>query len=98
MDIHTLHVEHVVLLTVYALLVLANSWVHRGMNGIRWFFLYNLFALLGAVSVALRGRIPDFLSIVVGNMFVIAGYSLLFLAVMALFRSRSRQIYLQAFL
>lgn len=83
---------------MYTLLVLANSWVHKGMKGIRWFFLYNLFALLGAVSVALRGRIPDFLSIVVGNMFVVAGYSLLFLSVMALFRRWSRQIYLQAFL
>lgn len=98
MDIHTLHVEHVVLLTVYTLLVLANSWVHRGMNGIRWFFLYNVFALMGAVSVALRGKIPDFLSIVVGNMFVVAGYFLLFLAVMALFKRSSRQIYFQAFL
>jgi diguanylate cyclase (GGDEF)-like protein len=97
-DIHTLHVEHVVLLTVYTLLVLANSWVHRNTNGIRWFFLYNLFALLGAVSVALRGRIPDFLSIVVGNLLVMAGYFLLFCAVMELFRRKSRQIYLQAFL
>jgi diguanylate cyclase (GGDEF)-like protein len=98
MDIHTLHVEHVVLLTVYTLLVLANSWAHRGVRGIRWFFLYNLFALLGAGSVALRGRIPDFLSIVGGDMFVVTGYFLLFLALAAMFGRKSRQIYLQVFL
>ena len=98
MDIHTLHVEHVVLLTVYTLLALANSWVHKGVKGIVWFSLYNLFALMGAVAVALRGWIPDFLSIVVGNVFVVLGYLLLFRAVAELFGRKSRQIYFQVFL
>ena len=98
MDIHTLHVEHVVLLAVFTLLSVANSQVHKGMKGIHWFSLYNLFALLGAVSVALRGGIPDILSIVLGNMFVVVGYSLCFLSVAELVGRRNWQLYLQAVL
>ena len=94
MDIHTLHIEHAVLLALYTLLTIANSWLYRGMKEIHWFALYNLFALLGATSVALRGQIPGFLSIVVGNLFVVAAYAILFLSIADFTRRRTSQIYL----
>jgi len=98
MDIHTLHVEHVVLLAVYTLLAVTNSWVHKHMKGIHWFSLYNLLLLLGAVSVALRGGIPDFVSIVVGNLFVVVGYFVLFVSVAKLFGCKAWEFYVQAIL
>lgn len=96
MDIHTLHIEHVVLLALYTLLTVANSWLYKGMKGIHWFSLYNLFALLGAIAVAMRGQIPDFLSIVVGNLLVVAGYFLLYLSLSALFGRKLWQLYLHS--
>jgi diguanylate cyclase (GGDEF)-like protein len=96
LDIHTLHIEHVVLLALYTALTVANSWLYKGVKGIHWFSLYNLFALLGAIAVSLRGHIPDFLSIVVGNLFVVAGYSLLFLSVADFFGRKTYHLYLQA--
>jgi diguanylate cyclase (GGDEF)-like protein len=96
LDIHTLHIEHVVLLALYTVLTVANSWLYKGVKGIHWFSLYNLFALLGAIAVALRGQIPDFLSIVVGNLFVVAGYFLLFLSVADFFGRRAYHLCLQA--
>ncbi len=98
MGIHTLHIEHVLLLCVYTLLTVANSWLYKGMKGIHWFSLYNLFALLGATAVALRGFIPDFISIVLGNVCVVAGYTLLFLALSALFSFGKRQFQFQIML
>jgi diguanylate cyclase (GGDEF)-like protein len=95
MDIHTLHVEHVVLLTVYTLLAVTNSWGQKQMKGIHWFSLYNLLLLLGAISVALRGEIPDFASIVLGNLFVVAGYLVLFVSVAKLFGCSKWEVYLQ---
>ena len=98
LDIHTLHIEHVVLLALYTLLTVANSWLYKGMKGIHWFSLYNLFALLGAIAVAMRGQIPDFLSIVVGNLLVVSGYFLLYLSISALFGRKAWQFYLHSFL
>jgi len=96
MDIHTLHVEHVALLLVYTLIAAANSWVYRGMKGIHWFSLYNFLLLLGALSVALRGVLPDIFSIVVGNLFVVVGYAALFVSVAQLFGCERWQYYAQA--
>ena len=95
MGIHTLHVEHVVLLAIYTLLTVVNSLFYRGTKGIHWFSLYSFFTLLGAIAVAMRGHIPDFLSIVVGNLFVVVGYLLLLRSLEALFERRSSQLYLQ---
>ena len=95
MQMHTLHVEHAVLLLVYTALTLTGSLLYRGMKGIHWFTLYNVFALLGAVCVVLRGAIPDFLSIVVGNLFVVAAYFVLFLSLSAPFGRRRFPLYSQ---
>jgi diguanylate cyclase (GGDEF)-like protein len=84
------------LLALYTVLTVANSLLYRGVRGIHWFSLYNLFALLGAISVALRGDIPDFLSIVVGNVFVVVAYFLLYLSLSALFGGKRQTIWLHA--
>jgi diguanylate cyclase (GGDEF)-like protein len=67
MDMHTLHIEHVVLLGLITFLTLVNSWMHRGTRGINWFPVYNFSAFLGAVLIALRGHISDPVSIVFGD-------------------------------
>jgi diguanylate cyclase (GGDEF)-like protein len=92
---HTLHVEHVVLLALYTFLTLANSSLYKGVKGIHWFSLYNLAALLGASAVALRGHIPDFLSIVIGNLLVVAGYFFFSLSLAAFFGRKTAHFYLQ---
>jgi len=96
LDIHTLHIEHVVFLALHTILTVANSWLYKGMKGVRWFSLYSLLILLGAIAVASRGRTPDFFSIVLGTLFVAAGYSVLFLSLKDFFGSRTLQVYLQA--
>jgi diguanylate cyclase (GGDEF)-like protein len=95
LDMHTLHVEHVVLLALYTFLTLANSSLYKGVKGIHWFSLYNLAALLGAIAVALRGQIPDFLSIVIGNLLVVAGYFFFSLSLAAFFGRKTAHFYLQ---
>ena len=95
MVIHTLHLEHVWLLSIYTLLTVANSLLYKNMKGIHFFSAYTFFALLGAISVAARGSIPDFLSIVVGNLFVVAAYLLLFLSLAALFGARRPNFWVQ---
>jgi diguanylate cyclase (GGDEF)-like protein len=67
MDMHTLHIEHVVLLGLITFLTLVNSWMHRGTRGINWFPVYNFSAFLGALLIALRGHISDPVSIVFGD-------------------------------
>jgi len=98
MDIHTLHVEHTVLLAVYTLLTVVNARMHKGIRGIHWFSFYNALLFVGALLVALRGQIPDFPSIVGGNMFVVAGYVALFVALARFFGARLSQIYIQLIL
>ncbi|HMG02706.1 MAG TPA: GGDEF domain-containing protein [Edaphobacter sp.] len=96
MDIHTLHVEHAVFLALYTVLTVANSWLYKGMKGVRWFSLYSALVFLGATAVALRGHIPDFASIVLGNLFVVAGYSALLLCLADFLGNRKiSQIYFQ---
>ncbi|HEY0162075.1 MAG TPA: GGDEF domain-containing protein [Edaphobacter sp.] len=96
MDIHTLHIEHVVFLALHTILTVANSWLYRGMKGVRWFSFYSLLVLLGATAVALRGMIPDFISIVFGNLFVVAGYAVLFISLREFFGKKSNEFYWQA--
>ena len=96
MDMHTLHVEHAVLLGLYTLLTLVNSWLHRGTKGVNWFPVYNLCAFIGAVLVALRGHIPDPLSIVLGaGLFPIA-YLFLHRSLTEFLGKRAAQWQLQA--
>lgn len=95
MDIHTLHVEHTVLLAVYTLLTVVNGRMHKGISGIHWFSFYNALLLAGALLVALRGDLPDFLSIVGGNMFVVAGYVVLFVSIARFFTGRLSQLWVQ---
>src|SRR5882672_4061193 len=95
MDIHTLHIEHAVLLGLHTLLTLVNFWLHRGIKGIHWFPVYNLFAFVSAVLIALRGQIPDALSIVLGAVLVNIGYVFLHRCLSEFFGSRSSQWKLQ---
>ena len=88
MSLHTLHLEHIWLLVVYTLLTVANSRLQRDMRGVHCFSLYNVLALLGAIAVGLRGDIPDFISVVFGNTFVLAAYLLLFYSVSRTFGER----------
>jgi diguanylate cyclase (GGDEF)-like protein len=74
MDLHTLHVEHTVALGLYTILTLVNSWLHRGMRGVNWFPIYNLCAFIGALLIALRGHIPNPISIVGGCIFFPLAY------------------------
>ena len=96
MGIHALHIQHVMLLSVYLILTIANSVLYKGMRGIHWFTAYNVLALAGAISVAFRGFVPSSLSIVIGNVCVIAAYAALFTSIADLFGRRSRQVYLHA--
>ena len=96
MGIHLLHIEHVALLLLCTLLTVGNSWLYKEMKGIHWFSLYNVATLLGAAAVALRGAIPDFLSIVVGNLVVVLGYAFLFLSLTDLFGRKTAHVYFQA--
>ncbi len=91
MHLHTLHIEHVYLLSVYTLLTVANTRLHRGMRGVHFFVLYSALALLGGIAVVMRGSIPDFLSVVVGNICVLAAYSALYVSMSRLFDLSRRQ-------
>lgn len=91
MNLHTLHVEHIWLLGVYCLLTSAHARLQRTMRGVHCFTFYNVAALLGAIAVALRGSIPDFVSVVLGDTFVLAAYLLLFFSVARTFGSRQFQ-------
>lgn len=95
MDLHTLHVEHAVLLAIYTLLTVVNSRIHKGIRGIHWFSVYNGLLFIGALLVAMRGHIPNFTSIVLGNMFVVSGYVALLVSLARFFGARLTDIYVQ---
>jgi len=97
MNIHTLHIQHVMVLAVFTLLTVINSFLFKGTKGIHWFSLYNLSALLGALAVAFRNYIPDFVSIVIGNLCVISAYACFFVSLCLLFGYRRRQLQMHAF-
>jgi diguanylate cyclase (GGDEF)-like protein len=83
------------LLSLYTLLTVANSLLYKSMKGIHYFSAYTVCALLGSIAVAARGDIPDFVSIVVGNLFVVAAYLLFFLSLAAQFGARRWNFWLQ---
>lgn len=78
MDLHTLHMEHAVVLGLFCVLTLINCRMYQGVRGMYWFPVYTLLALIGAILVALRGRIPDPVSIVFGMMFFHLAYLCLY--------------------
>jgi diguanylate cyclase (GGDEF)-like protein len=96
LDIHSLHVEHVVFLALYTLLTFANSWHYKGMRGVNWFCGYSLFVFLGAAAVAMRGQIPDPISILAGTLCVSIGYASLVLSTKDFFDLKNWHLYLQA--
>jgi diguanylate cyclase (GGDEF)-like protein len=98
LDIHTLHIEHAVFLALYTLLTVANSWLYKGMKGVNWFCSYSFFVLLGAVGVALRGRIPDPVSILAATVCVSTGYACLYFCISDFFGRRGKEDYLQIIL
>jgi diguanylate cyclase (GGDEF)-like protein len=95
MDIHTLHVEHAVLLAVYTLLTIVNARMHKGIRGIHWFSLYNGLLFVGALLIALRGHIPNGISIAGGNIFIVLGYVIMFLSLARFFATGLSQISIQ---
>ncbi len=98
LDIHTLHVEHAVFLASYTILTVANSWLYKGTKGVYAFSLYGFFVFLGASAVAMRGHIPDLISIVLGNLFVIIGYAFLSFSLIGFLGRKTSYFYLQIFL
>ena len=96
MDMHTLHVEHAVLLGLYTFMTLVNSWLHPGSKGVNWFPIYNLCGLAGAVLISLRGHIPDPVSIGLGDLFFPLAYLVLHRSLTEFFGKGSAQWQLQA--
>lgn len=82
-------------LALYTILTIANSWLYKGMKGVHWFSLYSGLVFLGATAVALRGQIPIAVSIVLGNVFVVAGYAALFLSLADFLGRKTSQFYFQ---
>jgi diguanylate cyclase (GGDEF)-like protein len=74
LDLHTLHVEHAVLLTLFMLLTVINLRMHRDVAGLSWFAAFGSFICAGAILIALRTYIPDAISIALGNMMFSIGY------------------------
>ena len=89
MDLYTLHVENAVFLGFYAVLTLANSRLHAGSRGVRWFPVYNVCVFAGAVLEVLHGSVPDAVSTVGGDMFVSLGYVFLYRSLAGFFGQRT---------
>ena len=85
MHMHTLHIEHSVLLAVFTLLTAVNARLQRHLPGVLYVVLYNVLALLGSLAVTLRGALPDVLSVSTGNILVIAAYLALYQSMSQLF-------------
>jgi diguanylate cyclase (GGDEF)-like protein len=98
MDLHTLHVEHAVLLSLYSILTFVNSRLHLTSQGVHWFPLYNICAFVGAVLIALRGDIWAPLSIVGGTLSFPIAYLFLHRSLTDFFGKGAFQWRLQAFL
>jgi diguanylate cyclase (GGDEF)-like protein len=65
------------------------------MKGVNWFCSYSFFVLLGAVGVALRGQIPDPVSILAATVCVSTGYACLYFCISDFFGRRGKEDYLQ---
>ncbi|HEY8997941.1 MAG TPA: GGDEF domain-containing protein [Edaphobacter sp.] len=65
------------------------------MRGVNWFCGYSLMVFLGALAVALRGQIPDPISILVGTLFVSFGYAALAFSIKDFFDLEQWHIYIQ---
>ncbi len=74
MDMHTLHLEHAVLLGLFAVVTVANALLHGRLRDVGWFLLYTFCAFLGAVLVALRGTVPAWASVVAGGVLFSLAY------------------------
>jgi diguanylate cyclase (GGDEF)-like protein len=74
LDLHTLHVEHAALLTLFMLLTLINLRLHRNVAGLIWFAGFGSCICAGAVLVALRTYIPEVVSYALGNVMFSTGY------------------------
>jgi diguanylate cyclase (GGDEF)-like protein len=96
LDIHTLHVEHAVLLSLFMLLTVINLRMHRGAAGLSWFAGFGACICAGAVLIALRTYIPDALSIFLGNVMFSAGYLCLHRSMTGFFASGAGQWRIQA--
>ncbi len=90
MDIHTLHEAHAVLLALFIPLTLINAHMHRRVEGMRWFAAAGIFLALGATLVALRGTVPDWLSIGGGNLSFPLGYMCLHQSISLFLSGRAR--------
>ncbi len=90
MHLHTLHIEHSVLLGVFTLLTAVNARLQRHLPGVRYFVLYNVLALLGSLAVTLRGETHNAISITAGNILVLAAYVALYKSMSQLFGLRRR--------
>lgn len=98
MDIHTLHIEHAVLLGLYTFLTLINSWLHRGIRGVHLFPIYNLCAFVAALLIALRLHMPEAIAIVVGTLFFHLAYLALYWCLVDFFGKKSARWQVQTIL
>lgn len=96
MDLHTLHVEHAALLTLFMLLTLINLRLHRNVAGLNWFAGFGSCICAGAVLIALRTYIPDVVSIALGNLMFSTGYLCLHRSMTRFFGSGAWQWRVQA--
>ena len=95
LDMHTLHIEHALLLGAFTVLTTVNSLVHRGGRGARWFPVYTFAAFLGAVLISLRGNVSDTLSMFLGALLFPVAYVFLHLSLSEFFGQRARGWQLQ---
>ncbi len=65
------------------------------MRGVNWFCGYSLMIFLGALAVALRGQIPDPISILAGTLFVSIGYAALAFSIRDFFSLEKWHVYIQ---
>ncbi len=98
MDMHTLHIEHAVLLGLFTILTVANSLLHRDMKGVGWFPLYTFYAFMGAVLIASRGNLPQWAAVGAGGLFFSLAYVFLHRWLTEFFGRRAYQSRLQMLL
>jgi diguanylate cyclase (GGDEF)-like protein len=96
LDIQTLHIEHAALLSLFMLLTFINRRIHRNAAGLDWFAAFGSCIWAGAVLIALRTRIPDAVSIFLGNVMFSAGYLFLHCSMTRFFARGFRLFRVQA--